>query len=172
MVVPPVRADLNECAVSKASYPTMHAIRRQNVERIEKASKKGTTQALMKAFAQLASDSEFLHGQSRATPGVPIRYHECRVDSAPIERRLENPQTPKDYELLAMWHSSEKHGTPLSQTLETISRGAQDFLGLTHEQTDVFVLSNILVCGVTRHEYDWQSFTILVSEPFGLPLGK
>lgn len=146
----------------------MHATKVVNTERIKKAAKKGTVNALMKAFSQLTSDSDFLHGQSKATPGVPIRYHECRVDSAPIERRLENPQTAEDFELATMWQCAPgKKGTPVSRTLETMAQGAQDFLGLTEEQTNVFVLSNILVCGVTRHEYDWQSFTILVGPPGG-----
>jgi len=34
-------------------------------------------------------------------------------------------------------------------------------------QAEVFVLLSVLACGLTKHEYAWQPFTILVGPPGG-----
>lgn len=95
-----------------------------------------------------------------------MRYHECRQESAPIEWRIDNPVTPGDFELKRMCEVNGPR-TPASLTMRDMAVGATSCLGLTVEQTEVFVLSSVLVFGLCRREHAWQSFTILVGPPGG-----
>jgi len=165
----PLAPDLDQNAsVMKGVYPLQVAIKDSNRKRFAKAAKLGTMTALMDACSKVCTDTQFVHEQTRPTPGVPPRYQACYAECALLEGRILNPKTAEDRTLANMWKSGCEEGcTTLSGLMAIMAEGAERCLGLNPDQVDVWMLSHFLLFGCGRNMLGWIPLVVLSGIPGG-----